>query len=123
MKKTIRVILSANAKEQYQQLTKIVEQEQKKGISSSVHQAILRSITQKSDWLKQNPFAGDQVEKNKIPKDYIKEYDITNLWRIELTDYWRMIYTVKSDTVEIITFILDIVDHNEYNNIFKYKKK
>jgi len=40
-----------------------------------------------------------------------------------LSNFWRMIYTVKGNDIEIISFILDIVDHNTYNKIFGYRKK
>ncbi len=74
-------------------------------------------------WLKGNPFAGDQVKKSQIPAYYVKKYGITNLWRIELSNYWRLIYTIQSDEVEIIDFVLDIVNHKEYDKKFGYKGK
>ena len=43
--------------------------------------------------------------KNLIPKDY----DVQNLWRVELSGYWRMLYTIKGDQIEIICFVLDIL--------------
>ena len=32
-----------------------------------------------------------------------------------------MLYTIKGDQVEIVCFILDIIDHPEYDKKFKYK--
>lgn len=104
-------------------MNKIVGSELKKNVKSSVHQSILRSINRVKGLLKFNPFAGEQVKKSQIPKEYIKKYDITNLWRIELSNFWRLTYTIKSDEVEIINFVLDIVDHKSYNKIFGYKNK
>jgi hypothetical protein len=49
---------------------------------------LLRSIDQKKDLIKANPFYGDNIEKRKIPKIH---YDVQNLWRVELTGYWRML--------------------------------
>ena len=73
-------------------------------------------------WLKDNPFVGEQVQKSLIPVCYINKYGITNLWRIDLSDYWRLIYTVQSNEVEIIDFVLNIDDHTKYDKIFGYKK-
>ena len=64
------------------------------------------------------------IYENNIPKKLIpKEYGIQNLWGVELTNFWRMLYTIKGDQVEIICFILEITNHNSYNKIFGYKKK
>ena len=61
---------------------------------------------------------------NNIPKKLIpKTYDVPNLWRIELSNFWRMLYTIKGDRIEIICFILNIVDHKKYNKIFGYRGK
>ena len=79
---------------------------------------LLRSINQKKDLIKANPFYGNNVEKKKIPKMH---YNVQNLWRVELTGYWRMLYTIKGDEVQIICFVLDILNHEEYNKKFGYR--
>ena len=81
----------------------------------------MRSINRVRDLLKQNPFAGDQVKKKLIPRKYILKYDIDNLWRIELADRWRLVYTITGYQLEIINFILEIFDHKDYNKVFGYK--
>ena len=80
---------------------------------------LLRSIKQKIDFIKANPFYGDNIKKRQIPLCYDKQ----NLWTVELTGYWRMLYTIKGDEVQIICFILDILDHNNYDIKFGYRKK
>lgn len=121
--KEVKVILSQDANDEYIELNRIVGRELQKEISSSVHQSVLRSIQRVITLLKVNPFAGDQVKKSLIPKKYKDKYEITNLWRIELANYWRLIYTIRSTEVEVISFVLNMVDHKEYNKIFMYKKK
>ena len=93
--KEVRVVLSAEATEEYNELNKIVGDELQRGVESSVHQSIFRSIERVKGWLKENPFAGDQVKKGQMPDYYIQKYGITNLWRIELSNYWRLIYTIQ----------------------------
>ncbi|MDP4012939.1 MAG: hypothetical protein Q8R00_05030 [Candidatus Nanoarchaeia archaeon] len=121
--KEVRVVLSAEATEEYNELNHIVGEELQRGITSSVHQSIFRSIERVKGWLKENPFVGDQVKKEQIPDYYSQKYGATNLWRIELSNYWRLIYAIQSNEVEIIDFVLDIMDHKKYNKVFGYKKK
>lgn len=121
--KEIRVILSKVADAEYSQLNKLVGEEIKQGITSSDNQMILHSVQRVVGWLKNNPFYGEQVEKSKFPPSYKKDYDITNLWRVDLAGYWRLVYTVRSDEVEIICFVLNIYDHKKYNKAFGYKGK
>ncbi len=47
--------------------------------------------------------------------------DIQNLYRLELSNYWRMLYTIEGSRVEIFLFVLNIVDHKDYNKLFGYK--
>ncbi len=121
--KEVLVILSEEATEEYESLRKIVDEELQRGVTSSVNQSILRSIERVKGWLKQDPFKGEQVQKKLIPQHYINKYGVTNLWRIDLSDYWRLIYTIQSNEVEIIDFVLNIVDHKTYDTIFGYKRK
>ncbi len=69
--KDVKVILSEDATEVYDDLNKIVGEEKLKGISSSFHQTLFRSICRVRDLLKQNPFAGYQISKKLIPEKYI----------------------------------------------------
>lgn len=118
--KEVKVVLSQEANEIYEELNKIVGEEKKKGIDSSFHQTLLRSINRVKELLKLNPFFGNQIPKNLIPEKYIKKYTAENVWRVELADRWRLLYTITGNNLEIINFILDIVNHKDYNRIFGY---
>lgn len=121
--KEIKVVLSEEATAEYNELNRLVGEEIQNGITSSTNQTIFRSIERVRGWLKDNPFAGEQVEKRKIPDYYTRKYGITNLWRIDLSNFWRLVYTIQSNEVEIIDFVLNIVNHEKYDKIFGYKKK
>ncbi|MBI2970859.1 MAG: hypothetical protein HYY37_00395 [Candidatus Aenigmarchaeota archaeon] len=123
MSRNINVILSEEATKQYEELNRIVGDEIKKGITNSIHQQLLKSIKQKSELLKINPQAGIHISKKLIPKIYIDKYDVDNLWKIDLSGYWRMTYTLRTTEIEITNFVLDIVDHVTYDKILGYKKK
>ena len=69
--KEVKVKLSEEADRVYRELNEIVGEEKLKKIGSSFHQTLLRSINRARDLLKQNPFAGEQVQKRLIPGKYI----------------------------------------------------
>ena len=58
-----------------------------------------------------------------IPDEYKIRYGITNLFRVELPNFWRMLYTLieGESKIEVISFILDIIDHPNYDKKFRYK--
>lgn len=119
--KDIRVVLSEDAAREYDELSARVNEEVKQGCASSTNQSVFRSIERVKGWLLDDPFAGDQVQKSKIPSAYVKKYGVTNLWRIELSNYWRLVYTIQSSEFEIVVFVLNIIDHERYDKIFGYK--
>lgn len=119
--KEVKVKLSEEAYSVYQELNKLVGEERLNGLESSFHQTLLRSINRVKELLKQNPFAGDQISKKQIPEKYSSKYDATNLWRMELADRWRLVYTITGNQLEIVNFVLDIFNHKEYDKVFGYK--
>jgi hypothetical protein len=116
--KQVRVILSPDAKEVFEYLNSEVE-------TSKQERMILKAIKQKSDLIKANPHYGNPISKKLIPREYTQKYGITNLFRVELPNFWRMLYTLtEGETkIEIIAFVLDIIEHKEYNKKFGYKKR
>jgi Txe/YoeB family toxin of Txe-Axe toxin-antitoxin module len=110
--KEVRVLLKGQAKESYLELKKRDDKESVK---------LVNSIQRIIDILKETPQFGNPIEKRKIPKEYIKQ-GIKNLYRCELSNYWRLIYTLEGTRVEIFTFVLNIMDHKKYNRLFGYKK-
>ncbi len=121
--KEIHVVFSEEARESFDELNKVVGEEVKKNIRASVHQTLLRSINRAKELLRENPFAGIQIPKSQIPRKYLLNYNATNLWKINLSDFWRMIYTATGNQVEIMAFVLDIIDHKTYDKIFGYRRK
>ncbi len=120
--KQVKVVIVGQAKEDYAELNRLVGEEKAKGIAKSEHQTLFNSIKQKVEFLKENPEYGIHVEKKKIPKEYILDYDTTNIWKVNLSGYWRMIYTIQGSEVNIIAVIFDILDHKKYEKKFGYRK-
>ena len=120
--KEVKIIFEGEAKDEYLKLLKIVEDEGKKGIQKSINQTLLNSITKKIEILKMNPEAGRAVRKCLIPLKYQKT-GITNLWIINLSSFWRLIYNIQTNEIQIICFVLEYGDHDKYNDLFGFKKK
>ena len=116
--KKVRVILSPEAEEVYQYLNQ-------QAPSSKTEHMILKSVNKKIELIKANIHYGDSIGKNKIPNEYRKKYGATNLFRVELPASWRMLYTLTDgeSQIEIIAFILDVIDHKKYDKKFGYRKQ
>ncbi len=114
MKKVI-VKLSPDAKEIYFYL---------KQSKYKVDKSILKAIEYKKELIKADHRYGNPISKKLIPRYYKEKYDIKNLYRVELPNFWRMLYTIRAGgtEIEIIAFVIDIVDHEKYSKRFGYKK-
>ncbi|MGI0133841.1 MAG: hypothetical protein ACREBW_02640 [Candidatus Micrarchaeaceae archaeon] len=116
--KPLRVVLSPEAEEVYKYLNR-------EAASSKHERMILKSFQKKAELIKINPHYGNPMAKDLIPQEYKTKYGATNLFRVELSNFWRMLYTLTNDEqeIEIIAFILDIIDHDAYDKKFGYRKK
>ena len=119
MPRAVTVILRDQAKEEYELLSKLVEEQRKEGKTHSEEMRLLKSIKNKVALLKCNPSYGQGISKELIPKSL----DVDNLFRVELTHYWRMLYTIRTNEVEIVSFVLYIIDHPTYDKILGYKNR
>ncbi|MFH1590708.1 MAG: hypothetical protein ABIC95_02160 [archaeon] len=106
MTKRVDVLLSKRAQE----------------IHSSIRDpTILRGIEQKIIRVQTDIHFGNPIAKRRFPERYVKRYGITNLFRIELPRFWRMLYTLTDDDGIILVFIIDILDHKRYDKVFGYR--
>lgn len=115
--KKVRVILAPEAADAYNNLMS-------KASDSKQEEVILNAFLQKVELLKENVHYGQPIAKKLIPAEYKTRYGITNLFRVELPNFWRMLYTLTagSSGVEIVVLVLDIIDHKKYDKKFGYKK-
>ena len=81
-----------------------------------LHKWISRAI----DDLKQDAFMGIQIKKDLFPREYVQKYNIDNLWKYNLPKGWRLIYTIETDEIKIMSIILEWFDHKNYERRFKY---
>lgn len=71
--------------------------------------------------LKQDSFCGIRIPRPLWPREYVRTYHITNLWKYDLPRGWRLIYTLEGNEVEIISIILEWFNHKDYEKKFHYK--
>ncbi len=114
--KRVRIIFSPEAEEVYKYLNK-------QAPTSRTERIILNAINRKIELIKANFHYGDPIAKKLIPQEYKLKYGVTNLFRVELPNFWRMLYTLTEGetNIEIIAFVLDVIDHKTYNKKFGYK--
>ena len=109
--KEVKVFMKGQAKESYLLLKDQTDKES---------QSLLNSIERVTKILKSNPQHGDPIPKRLIPNSLTKE-GIQNLYRVELSNFWRMLYTIEGTKIEILVFVLKIMNHKEYDKLFGYK--
>jgi len=80
-----------------------------------------KAIRRAIEDLKQNAFCGIQIPKKLIPQEYINKYNAENLWKYDLPNGWRLLYTINVENkVELISAILEWFDHKDYERRFQY---
>ena len=121
--KEISVELIDEAAEAYTKLNHIVGNQNKKGKRNSDEILLWNGIQRAFDLIKDNPFYGENAKKEQIPEYYVKKYKARNIFIVDLPLFWRMIYTLESDKVEIVAFVLDIFTHKEYDKRFGFRKR
>ncbi|MFP4118477.1 MAG: hypothetical protein ACLFTH_00290 [Candidatus Woesearchaeota archaeon] len=122
--KESRVVLLADAKKLYLDLKQDVELEIKKGRFGTKKQKLFSSINRAIEKLKENPQYGIHIKKKQIPQRYIELFDVKNLWKVDLAGFWRLIYWIHgTDEIQIVSFVVDILDHKTYNKRFQYSNR
>jgi len=127
----ITVTFIGDAKEDYLALRAAVAKESEAGVASSFHRTLLAGIDAKIVLLKQSAGFGTHIPRRLFPAKYLQGYGVTNLWKVDLPGYWRMVYTIRQpqrggsqvEVLEIMLDVLDVIDHKEYDCIFGYRKR
>ena len=94
---------------------------EKEFVGLSEGDEIKKYIRRAIDDIKQNAFCGIPIPKRLFPKEYIQKYQVNNLWKYDLPDAWRLIYTIKTpNKVQILAVILEWFNHKDYERKFHY---
>ena len=89
--------------------------------SLSEDDQLKKSIKRAIKDLQNNAFFGIQLPKRLIPREYILKYDAKNLWKYDLPQGWRLLYTITAENeVQLVSAILEWFNHPEYERRFHY---
>ena len=112
--KEVSLIFSVHAERRYVELEEGHRKQER---------MLLDAIKKKEIILKNDQHHGNPIKKRIFPKKYKELYQITNLFRVELPIFWRILYTIITNENKTTIFVLDIVNHKEYDKLFNYRKK
>src|SRR3989338_3753211 len=90
----------------------------KLGKGDSSEKDLFKFINQAMDNLEKNAFCGIQIPKDRIPKEYLTKYGAKNLWKYNLPNAWRIMYTIRSEEIIVISLLLEWMNHKDYNRRF-----
>ena len=93
-----------------------------KARSKPTYEQLLSSINTALKNIKANPHYGDLIPRRNITKKVIEKYGTDKILRVELVGFWRLLYTLIGDEVKIIAFVLEYMNHDDYNKVFGYRK-
>jgi Txe/YoeB family toxin of Txe-Axe toxin-antitoxin module len=102
-----------------------IEEKAKRGDKTDIKE--LKLLNKAIDKLKYDFKSGQILQKKVYPsayKEYSKKYadeiTIDKLWVLKISSDWRVIYTVVGNEVDIISFILDSMNHKKYDRKFNF---
>ena len=81
---------------------------------------LFKLISQALQNIEENAFCGIQIPKKLIPKEYLRKYEVKNLWKYDLPKGWRLIYSIFKEEIIVISLILEWFSHKDYKKRFKY---
>jgi len=70
--------------------------------------------------IQKNAFCGIQIPKRLIPQAYVQKFNIKNVWKYNLPNAWRLLYSIENDNLLVISIVLEWLDHKEYERRFGY---
>ena len=100
---------------------KVKEAYEKLKDSTTEDSKLLEWLNRAYDDLSKDAFCGIQIPKKQIPNEYIKKYGIDNLWKYNLPNAWRLIYSVTKDEIVVISIVIEWMNHKKYEKRFGYK--
>jgi Txe/YoeB family toxin of Txe-Axe toxin-antitoxin module len=119
MEKPVIIRFDKEAYEEYRLLQEAVAQG-KTAKNKPTYEQLLSSVNNAIKNIKANPFYGDLIPRKYLSKGVAERYGTTKIFRVELTGYWRLLYTLVGDEVSIVALILEYMNHDKYDKIFGY---
>lgn len=61
-----------------------------------------------------------KIQKRLWPKFYKQKYRINNLWKYDIPNGWRLIFSLKDNEIIVYAVVLEWFSHKEYEKRCKY---
>ena len=84
-----------------------------------IHKDVKKTIEE----LKKEKIVGTHLQRNKVPKYYIRKHGFNAYYKVVLPENWRLIYGITSINREKCALLMEVFDHIDYNKRFGFKKK
>jgi hypothetical protein len=81
---------------------------------------LVEEVHQIEEDLKEYYLCGICVRKKQIPRYYIDRWGVSNLYKCNLRQGWRLIYTLLGEAKGIIVLELEVLPHDQYERRFGY---
>ncbi len=81
---------------------------------------LYKFITRAKEDLLKDPLCGIRIPSRLIPIQYLQKYGINNLWKYDLPNGWRLLYSVIGNEIKIVSLILEWMSHKDYERRFNY---
>lgn len=72
------------------------------------------------DDLRNDKIVGIRLKQKQIPQYYIKKHDINAVYKVDLPNYFRLIYGILVIHGEKKALLMELFDHKKYNKRFGY---
>lgn len=101
LKKNVTLKIMPEANDVYEKLEECIEESDK---------VILGLVLETLGILKRDFHYGRPVPKKLIPKEYVENYGIENLFQFEISPYYRISYSIVNGATktDIVIFVLEI---------------
>ena len=110
MRKNIRISFSSD---------KLEKEFSKLRTGRSDEKKLFYHISRAFDDIEKDLNCATKIPKKLWPKFYSK-YELTNLWKYDLPNGFRLIFTLEDQEVVILAIILEWFSHKDYEKRFRY---
>lgn len=81
---------------------------------------LLRHLKNAVENIREDPVCGIKISRRLIPKEWVKRYGVNNLYKYNLPNAWRLIYSLSGNEAQLIAIVLGCFNHKEYERKFNY---
>lgn len=82
--------------------------------------ALYRKINETIEDLKNDKIIGVRLKQKQIPKYYVRKHGVSAVYKVDLPNYFRLVYAIVSIHEERKALIMELFDHKKYDKRFGY---